>query len=290
MEELARDGGYDVLAPRREEVDLSDAAATSRFFKRAAPDVVFHLAARVAGIGGNLAAPGEMFYENVVINTHVIEAARLGGAKKFVAVGSAAIYSDAVSLPMREDDLWQGPPHHSEGPYGHAKRSMLAHLEAYHAQYGMEFVYCILTNTFGPRDRFDEQRGHVLPSLISKFHRGVAANEPVVVWGTGTARRDFLYVKDVAKALRSLSAAGIGPVNVASGREVSIRDLAFLIRDVSGYKGPVHWDTDKPNGQELRQYDIGRLRSVGFTPDYTLERAVAETYEWYVHNHASVRR
>lgn len=290
VDELVSSGGYQVLAPSRADADLLDLGATTGLFDEAAPEVVFHLAARVAGLGGNLAAPGQMFYDNVLINTNVVEAARSAGVKKFVAVGSAAIYSDIVSLPMSEDDLWLGPPHSSEGPYGHAKRTMLAHLEAYQAQYGMDYAYCILTNTFGPNDKFDEKHGHVLPSLISKFHRGVATGEAVTVWGTGTARRDFLYSKDVAKALRLLGERGSGAVNVASGREVSIRDLASLIQAVSGYSGPVHWDTSKPNGQELRQYDVARLRSVGFVPFYTLEEAVAETYEWFDRNSDRARR
>jgi GDP-L-fucose synthase len=251
--------------------------------------VVFHLAARVAGIGGNLAAPGEFFYENLVINTNVIEAARRAGAGKVVAVGTAAIYSDLVALPMSEDDLWLGPPHHSEAPYGHAKRAMLAHLEAYRQQYGLDFAYCILTNTFGPHDTFDEQRGHVMPSLISKFHRAANEGGAVTVWGTGAPTRDFLYVKDAARAIRLAGVGHSGPINVASGAAVSIRDVVEVIGTVSGHAGEVRWDASKPDGQPARGYDVSRLRALGFQPAYDLVAAVAETYAWYRDNRAVAR-
>ena len=274
----------------RADADLMDLAATRAMFEHARPDVVFHLAARVAGIGGNMAAPGEFYYDNVVINTNVVEAARLAGARKVVAMGTAAIYSDIVSLPMSEDDLWLGPPHGSEAPYGHAKRAMLAQLQAYQAQYGLDYAYCILTNTFGPHDKFDERYGHVLPSLISKFHRGLTTGEPVVVWGNGTARRDFLYARDAALAARLVSERHTGPVNVASGREVPIRELVEIIRAASGFAGEVRWDESKPNGQQLRQYDLARLRATGFTPRHTLEDAVAETFDWFAVNAGQARR
>ena len=290
VKELQGDDTFVVLGLSRGDVDLMDADATAVAFARAAPDIVFHVAARVAGIGGNLATPGQMFYENVRINGNVVDAARRAGARKVVAVGSAAIYSDLAPLPMSEADIWLGPPHSSEAAYGHAKRAMLAQLEAYKEEYGLDYAYCVLTNTFGPGDKFDEAHGHVLPSLISKFHRAVNDGDELNIWGTGTPRRDFIYSKDVARALHLIGAVGSGAINIASGVEVTIRELVEKIAAVSGYAGEVLWDPAKPNGQELRSYDISRLRALGFAPAYSLDEALAETFTWYATNAGKARR
>lgn len=287
---LRAGGRYTVVALSRADADLRDRDAALRAFQAARPDIVFHLAARAAGLGGNLAEPAKMLYENLLINSTVIEAARSAGARKVVAAGSTAVYSDIVALPMKEEDLWLGPPHGSEAAYGHAKRMMLAQLEAYQAQYGLDFAYGVLTNTFGPNDRFDEKHGHVLPSLISKFHRAAAAGEPVLVWGTGSPRRDFLYSKDAAKALLLLAERWTGPINLASGRTLSIAELVDVIRRVTGFKGRIEWDRSKPNGQEQRDYALDKLKGLGFAPDFSLEAGVRETYEWYVRHLSAARR
>lgn len=290
VDELRASGRYAVAALSRGDADLRDLPATRRAFEAARPEVVFHLAARVAGLGGNLAAPGAMLYENLLINSTVIEAARSAGVRKVIAAGSAAIYSDGVSLPMKEEDLWLGPPHASEAPYGHAKRTMLAQLEAYQTQYGLDYAFAILTNTYGPNDRFDEAHGHVVPSLISKLHRAVERREPVVLWGSGTARRDFLYSKDVARALRLTAERWTGPINIASGGAVSIAELAEHVARVSGYSGPVEWDRSKPNGQEQRAYSVNKLAGLGFRPEFSLEAGLRETYDWFVRHAETVRR
>ncbi|MHB8285115.1 MAG: GDP-L-fucose synthase family protein [Caulobacteraceae bacterium] len=290
VDELRSDGGYEVIAVSRSDVDLRSADATTQFFERRRPDVVFHLAAKVGGLGGNLAAPGLFFYENVLINTNVIEASRIAGARKVVAMGSSACYSDAIKLPMAESDIWDGPPHGSEAAYAHSKRSMLAQLEAYNLQYGMDYAYCIATNMFGPNDKFDETHGHVLPSLISKFHRGVNQGAKVTVWGTGTPKRDFLYSKDVGRFLRVIAEQFTGSINVASGEVVTIRELVESIRKVSGFTGAVDWDVSKPNGQEMRGYDIRKLKSLGLIPMFDLEVALRETYEWFCQNVNDLRR
>jgi len=288
MEEL-RNAGYDAVGLTRADADLKNAAATHAAFERIRPDAVIHLAARVAGLGGNRAAPGEMFYQNTMMNTNVVEAARLVGVAKFVAVGSTAIYSDLVRLPMREADIWLGAPHESEAPYAHANRGMLAQLQAYRQQYELEFAYAVLTNSFGPDDRFNEHSGHVMPSLISKFHRAKRDGTAVTIWGTGKPRRDFIYSKDAARAFRLLMETGEGAVNVASGTEVSIRELVTLMADVSGFTGEVLWDDTKPAGQALRKYDTARLDALGFAPGHDLRRGVAETYEWYEKNVGGTR-
>ena len=281
---------YHVTGLTRQDADLMDARATNAAFQRIRPELVVHLAARVAGLGGNLATPGQMFYENILINTNVIEAARKAGARKVVAVGSTAVYSDMVPLPMREDDIWLGPPHGSEAPYGNAKRAMLAQLEAYKLEYGLEYAYATLTNSFGPDDKFDENHGHVMPSLISKFHRAVTNKEDVTIWGTGTPQRDFIYSKDTAAALVTIMEKGAGAINVASGRETSIRAMVELMAEIAQFKGQILWDRSKPDGQALRKYDISRLSALGFTPRYDLRAGIAETFEWFSSNVGHTRR
>ena len=279
--EALQQRGYNVTGLRRSDANLTNRDATNNAFDQARPELVIHLAARVAGLGGNLAVPGRMFYDNILINTNVIEAARLAGARKVVAVGSTAVYSDIVPLPMREDDIWLGPPHGSEAPYGNAKRAMLAQLEAYKLEYGLDYAYATLTNSFGPDDTFDEEHGHVMPSLISKFHRAIQNNEDVTIWGSGTPQRDFIYSKDAAAALVIIMESGAGTINVASGKETSVRNLVNLMAEIAGFRGQLLWDSTKPDGQALRKYDISRLSALGFTPRYDLRAAIAETFDWY---------
>lgn len=290
VDELNCNPNYIVVPLGRQDADLMDRVETERRFADARPDIVFHLAARVAGLGGNLAQAGRMYYENVIINTNVVEAARRAGARKVVAAGTAAIYSDLIPLPMSEGDLWLGPPHGSERAYGQAKRAMLAQLEAYRDDYGLDFTYCILTNIFGPRDNFDEAHGHVVPSLISKFHRGVISGAPVNVWGSGSAVRDFLYSCDAARAMALTAENFTGVINIASGGTISIRDLVATLRQVSGFAGDVDWDATKPDGQKQRGYDIAKLQRLGFAPAWTLAAALGETWAWYVAHAASARR
>lgn len=230
------------------------------------------------------------YVDNIRINTNVIEAAHKGGVVKIVAMGTTAIYSDLVPMPMAERDLWLGAPHASEAPYGHAKRAMLAQLDAYKEQYGLEFAYAISTNLYGPHDRFDEQHGHVIPSLVSKFTRAVERGDDVSVWGSGTARRDFLFATDAASALLLLAEKGEGPVNMASGTTVSIRECAEMMAEVAGYDREIIWDTGMPNGQMVRAYDIKRLSELGFKAQYDLKQGLEETFRWYRDNQAAARR
>jgi GDP-L-fucose synthase len=238
---------------------------------------------------GNLRTQGQAYLDNVRMNTNVVEAARLAGARKIVAMGSAAIYSDIVPLPMREEDVWAGPPHASEAGYAHAKRGMLAQLEAYRDQFGLDFAYCISTNLFGPHDRFDEAYGHVLPSLVSKFHRAAQEGSAPVVWGSGEPRRDFLYAADAASAMRLIGERFTGAINLASGMEVSIREVATLLAEIAGC-GEITWDRSKPDGQRLRAYDVSKLRALGFTPAHDLRSGLEQTYRWYAGHYDRARR
>ena len=289
VEEL-RNSGMKVVGLTSRDVDLTDFAATRDAFDLHQPAIVYHLAARVSGIMGNLRAQGQAYLDNVRMNTNAVEAARLAGARKVVAMGSAAIYSDMVRLPMQEEEVWIGPPHASEAGYAHAKRAMLAQLETYRDQWGMDFAYCISTNLFGPNDKFDEKHGHVIPSLISKFHRAVQEDSPVTVWGTGTPQRDFLYVKDAATAMRMIGDTFSGPINLATGEAVPIGEAVELIRDISGYARDLVWDRTKPDGQRLRAYNVSKLRELGFRPRYSLRAALEETYRWFGAHAATVRR
>jgi GDP-L-fucose synthase len=290
VDELRANGGRPVVALTSHDADLTNFPATVELFQHHRPVIVYHLAARVAGIMGNLRAQGEAYYDNVRINTNVIEAARLSGATKVVAMGSAAIYSDIVQLPMREEDIWLGAPHGSEAGYAHAKRGMLAQLHAYQDQYGLDYAYGVSTNLFGPHDRFNEQQGHVLPSLISKFHRAAHGSRTVTVWGSGTPQRDFLYSKDAARALRLIGEDFSGPINLATGSSISIQETAELIRTISDPAIEIHWDRSKPDGQRLRDYNVSKLKMLGFVPNFTLKAALAETYRWYADNAAEARR
>ena len=262
------------------EVDLCDTAATVACFARHAPRLVYHLAGRVHGLMGNRSYPAEMYVENVRINTNVVEAARLAGCEKIVAVSTVAIYNSDVPMPVQETSIWNGPPHHSEAAYGHAKRAMLAQLEAASSQYGLQFAYPIMTNIYGPHDRFDMVNGHVVPSLIAKFHAAAQSGGEVTVWGTGVAERDFMMSTDAARALVLVAERHSGPINVATGTTVRIRDLV----DSLGRHAKVDaiaWDSTKPDGQVMRRYDVSKLFGLGFRPEVGLAEGVARTYDWY---------
>lgn len=288
---LLRTSGANVLAPRRSECDLLDAEAVRSTWDAFKPTIVFHLAGWVAGVQGNLSFAGRAFYENTCINVNVIEASRRVGVRKIVAAGTTAVYSDEIPLPMREADIWRGAPHGSEAAYAHSKRAMLAQLEAYRMQYHIDFGYLICTNLYGPGDRFDEKYGHVVPSLIARFHRAAQLDEPeIVIWGDGTPTRDFLFSEDAARAFLAVAEQGQGAYNTATGSTVTIRELVELLRGVSGYSGKVVWDTDRPKGQQARSYNNERLRSLGWAPHVKLADGIAKSFAWYKQNHETVRR
>jgi GDP-L-fucose synthase len=290
LKALDRAGCGRVHAVGRSDCDLLDAARTTAKFQDLRPTLVVHMAAKVHGVMGNMKSQGAAYYENCVINTNVVEATRLAGARKIVAMGTTAIYSDAAPLPKSEDDVWIGAPHHSEAGYAHAKRGMLAQLEAYRDQYGLEFAYCIATNLFGPGDRFDEKFGHVVPSLISRFHRCKEQNSDIEVWGTGVARRDFLYAGDAARAICLIAEQGRGPINLASGRTITIKECVEEIARAAKFEGAVVWDRSKPDGQLQREYDLTKLKSLGFKTMTSFEAAIKTTYDWYAANAETARR
>lgn len=275
--------GRDFVSLSRPVVDLTDRDRCIATISEIRPSIIFHLAAKVHGLGGNASFPAEIFEQNSRINLNVLEAARRSDCSKIVAVSTVAIYSSDVPKPTSEKSIWSGLPHHSETAYGHAKRAMLAQLDAYEKQYGTKFCYPIMTNIYGPDDRFDPVFGHVIPSLITKFYAAATTGTAVKVWGTGTAERDFLHSHDAARALVVLGDSFCGPINVASGSTTKIRTIVDMLSQISGVTN-VCWDPDKPDGQMERSYDVSKLTDLGFTTDIDLKAGLADTYNWYSKN------
>jgi GDP-L-fucose synthase len=281
--------GRDFVSLSRKVVDLTDRDRCIAVISEIQPSIIFHLAAKVHGLGGNASFPAEIFEQNSRINLNVLEAARKSGSSKIVAVSTVAIYSSDVPKPTSEQSIWAGLPHHSEMAYGHAKRAMLAQLDAYEKQYGTKFCYPIMTNIYGPDDRFDPMYGHVIPSLVAKFHTAATTGAAVKVWGTGKAERDFLHSNDAARALVILGDTFCGPINVASGGVTKIRTIVGILSKISGVTN-VCWDPSKPDGQLERSYDVSKLTELGFKTEVDLEAGLAETYNWYLQNVDNLRQ
>ncbi len=274
-------GGYDVEAPRSADFDLTDADDAARLFRDTQPELVFHLAALAGGIGANRAAPGRFWYANLLMGAHVLEQARLARVRKLVLLGTVCSYPKLTPVPFREDELWNGYPEETNAPYGVAKKSILVGAQSYRAQYGLDAVFLLPANLYGPRDNFDLRSSHVIPALIRKMLEG---GDEVVLWGDGSPTREFLYVEDAAEAF-TLAAArydGAEPVNVGTGAEISIRELAELVAELTGYSGEVRWDTSMPNGQPRRALDASRAeRAFGFVARTSLREGLERTIAWY---------
>ncbi len=282
VEHLRQEGFDSVIEVGRENCDLTDPRETREYFDRSRPDYVFHAAARVYGLGGNLKNKAISFYDNVLINTNVVDASHRVGVKKIAVMGSGAVYPyPPPELPFREDMIFMGEPHHSEDSYSHAKRAMLGMLRAYRESHGLDWAYIVCCNQFGPRDRFDAENGHVVPSLIKKFHQAKCGGGNVVVWGDGSAQRDFMYVKDTARVATAIMEQLAGPVNIGSGSVITIRQVVDMITDISGMHGRVLWDATKPNGREYLGYQLSKIDSIGFSCNYTVRRGLEETWSWY---------
>lgn len=280
------DFGYcNIVAVNRTQCDLTDFNVVKSLFIQEKPSFVFHLAAAVYGIGGNLKNKGRIFLDNILINTHVIEAAHLVGVKKILAMGTVAAYPEVQLEPVTENLIWQGPPHASESSYGHAKRAMLAQLLAYQENYNMDFAYVISTNLYGPYDKFDIHYGHVIPSLIKKFYEAKRNNTQVSIWGDGSAARDFMYSKDMARALINIMHKVSGPINVATGLKTKIKEVVDILASYLNMKSQVAWDASMPNGRKYYELDLSRLNSVGFTAEYSIEQGLIETYNWFLENY-----
>ena len=292
--DLLRDKGCrQIVVPRSKDYDLVQMDAVQRLSSDARPDLVDHLAAGVGGIGGNQANPGRFFYDNLMMGTQLIEVGRQRGLKKFVALGTICAYPKFASIPFKEDDIWNGYPEETNAPYGLAKKMMLAQSQAYRDQYGFNSIVLFPVNLYGPRDNFDLQTSHVIPALIRKC---VSAKEEgrteITLWGDGSPTREFLYVEDDADGV--LLAAehydGNLPVNLGTGEEISIRDLAKLIAAEVGFTGQIQWDATKPNGQPRRCLDVSRAKQLfGFQSRHGLSDGVRKTVQWFQSHSQSIR-
>ena len=290
VERLRARGCNDIFVPRSRDYDLRDRAAIVRLFQDARPTLVIHLAAVVGGIGANREHPGRFFYDNAVMGIELIEQARRFQLPKLVVIGTICAYPKFTPVPFKEDDLWNGYPEETNAPYGIAKKALLVQCQAYRQEYGLNAVYLLPVNLYGPRDNFDPRSSHVIPALIRKCVEARNRREPFIeCWGTGTATREFLYVEDAAEGI-VLAAERYDkpePVNLGSGREISIRDLASLIARLTGFTGEIRWDPTKPDGQPRRCLDTQRAkREFGFEAQTPFEEGLRRTIQWY-EQHAS---
>jgi len=285
VDQLKQRGCADPMVPRSAEYDLRTEEGVRRFLDDARPDLILHLAAVVGGIGANRENPGKFLYDNLIIGTRLIEESRRSEIGKFVCVGTICAYPKFTPVPFREDDLWSGYPEETNAPYGLAKKMLLVQLQAYREQYGFNGIYLLPVNLYGPADNFDLHSSHVIPALIRKCieARRDGATE-VPCWGTGAATREFLYVDDCAEGI--LTAAEMydssEPVNLGSGTEISIEDLAETIAELTGFRGNLVWDPTKPDGQPRRCLDTSRAKErFGFVARTPLREGLTRTIEWY---------
>ena len=285
VEELVRRGARpgDIIVPRSADSDLRRWDACVGAVKDV--DIVIHAAAKVGGIGLNREMPGTLFYENALMGIQLMEAARLEGVDKFVALGTICAYPKYTPVPFREEDLWSGYPEETNAPYGLAKKMLLVQSQAYRQQFGFHSIFLLPVNLYGPRDNFDPRSSHVIPALIKKFHDAkVGDSGEVEVWGTGKASREFLFVEDAARGI-VLAAEGYDgpePVNLGAGFEITVEQLVALISGLMGFEGRVVWDHSKPDGQPRRMLDVSKAeRLFGFKAQTGLEDGLKRTIEWY---------
>lgn len=285
LAKLRTAGCEKVIAPRKREYDLREREQIVRLLKGAEPDLVIHLAAVVGGIGANRLHPGEFFYDNAIMGIELIEYARRLNVGKFVCLGTICAYPKFATVPFHEEDLWKGYPEETNAPYGLAKKMLLVQAQAYRQEYGFNCIYLLPVNLYGPKDNFDPQTSHVIPALIRKLLEARARGEHTVTcWGTGSASREFLYVEDAAEAIL-LAAERYNkpdPVNIGSGHEITIRELAALLCKLTGFEGELIWDATQPDGQPRRRLDVTRAeREFGFLAKTSLVDGLRNTIEWY---------
>lgn len=288
VEKLRELGCRNVAVPRSAECDLREAGAIERLLTEVQPHVILHLAAVVGGIGANRLNPGKYFYDNAIMGIQLIEHARRHGVEKFVAVGTICAYPKFTPVPFREDDLWNGYPEETNAPYGLAKKMMLVQAQAYREQYGFNAIYLLPVNLYGPRDNFDLESSHVIPAMIRKMleARHSGAGE-VVLWGDGSPSREFLYVEDAAEGILLATERYDGPlpVNLGTGQEWRIKDLAECIAEETGFEGRIVWDPARPNGQPRRCLDTTRARELfGFEAPTGFREGLRKTIAWYEAN------
>jgi GDP-L-fucose synthase len=292
VDQLRAKGCADIVVPRSRDYDLVDMAAVQRLYTDARPDIVLHLAARVGGIGANQAHAGKFFYDNLMMGAQMMEVGRQRGIKKFVALATICAYPKYAPIPFKEDDLWSGYPEETNAPYGLAKKMLLVQSQAYRQQYGFHSIVLFPVNLYGPRDNFDLDTSHVIPALIRKCVEAKERNQALTLWGDGSPSREFLYVEDAAEGI--LRAAeqydGALPVNLGTGEEITIRELAGLVAAEVGFAGTIRWDTSKPNGQPRRCLDVSRAEHLfGFHAARSLRDGLKATIAWFMAHQSSLR-
>ena len=288
VRQLRDTGCTNIFVPTIDKYNLVEMTDVKRLYLDAKPDIVIHLAAKVGGIGITRAQPAESFYENIIMGLQTMEQARLAGVEKFLALGSVCAYPKNIPVPASEDYLWDGYPEETNAPYGLAKKMLLVQAQSYRQQYGFNAVYLLPVNLYGPGDNFDPASSHVIPALIKKCCDAIDNNEKsIVVWGTGKPTREFLYVEDAAQAIVLATALydKPEPVNIGSGFEISVAELAALIVKLTGFKGELVWDTTKPDGQPRRKFDTTRAeQEFGFKARTGFEEGLQKTIAWYRQN------
>jgi GDP-L-fucose synthase len=283
--ERVRREGIEPLVARRRDYDLTKAGDVARLFETTQPELVIHLAAEVGGIGANRANPGRYWYANLMMGAHVLEQSRAAGVAKVVLLGTICSYPKFAPVPFREADLWDGYPDETNAPYGVAKKALLVGAQSYRAQYGLDSIYLLPVNLYGPRDNFDLETSHVIPALIRKMVDAKERGESeIVLWGDGSPTREFLYVEDAVEGiwLATTRYDDPEPVNLGTGEEISIRALAELVAELTGYDGEIVWDTSKPNGQPRRKLDVSRAgERFGFRAATPFREGLEQTIAWY---------
>jgi GDP-L-fucose synthase len=280
--ERLRGDGLDPFVARRADYDLTVWDDAERLFRDARPELVYHLAGEVGGIGANRANPGRFWYANLMMGAHVLELARINRVRKLVVVGTVCSYPKFTPVPFREDDLWDGYPEETNAPYGVAKKAILVGAQAYREQYGLETAFLLPANLYGPRDNFDLETSHAIPAMIRKM---LESEGEVILWGDGSPTRDHLFVDDCVEGLLLAAErwSGPEPVNLGTGVEISFRDLAELIAELTGFEGDIVWDTSRPNGQPRRVLDASRARRLfGFEARTPLREGLERTVTWYL--------
>lgn len=286
VEKLRARGYQNIVVPRSKEYDLRQQNRVVQLYEETRPHIVIHLAAVVGGIGANRANPGRFFYDNAVMGIQLMEYARQFKVKKFVAVGTICAYPKFASIPFKEDELWAGYPEETNAPYGLAKKMLLVQAQAYRAQYGFNAIYLLPVNLYGPGDNFDLESSHVIPALIRKCVEAKENNaQHIMLWGDGSATREFLYVEDAAEGIVRATEQydGTEPVNLGTGDEISIKALAQMVAEEVGFLGRISWDVTKPNGQPRRCLDVSRAEQYfGFRARCSLREGIANTVSWFL--------
>lgn len=292
VERLGAQGYEDVATFKSSEYDLTDIVDVDSVLEQFRPEIVIHLAAKVGGIFANQQNPGRFAYDNLMMGLNVMEMCRRYAIKKVVLAGTICAYPKFTPVPFKEDDLWNGYPEETNAPYGLAKKMLLVLSQGYRQQYGFNSIFLLPVNLYGPRDHFDLNNSHVIPAMIRKFHEAAQDNHrDVTLWGDGTPTREFLYVDDCAEAFVAAMEKydSSDPVNLGSGNEISMRDLAGTIQAVTGHKGKIIWDASKPNGQPRRCLEVSRAKErLGWSASTDFARGLAQTYKWYLDNPLSL--